>query len=102
MNKPHRRNLRPRTQAPLPAERLAEQPFIYCSGRLIAPWPRHALWPDEAAKLAAVVDQIDTYGAALRVPCWLWPDARPPTPVNAADPNFVRRWSDGRASYVRG
>ena len=88
-------------KAPLPAARVAEQPFIFSDGRIICPWPRHALWPDEEAKLLAVIEQVDAIGTALRVPVWLWPDGRAPQPVNAADPNFVARWSEGRASLVR-
>jgi hypothetical protein len=99
-----RRRLSPREAAPLPAERIAEQPFLWWpqAARLVCPWERHVLWPDESAKLAKVVEQVDVFGAALRVPCWLWPDARPPVPVRADDPHFLRRYSEDRASLVRG
>jgi hypothetical protein len=104
MPKPrHRRRLSPREQAPLPRAVVAEQPFLWDGrGCLVCPWPRHVLWPDESDRLARVVAQIDLFGAALREPCWLWPDARPPVPVKADDPNFLRRYSEDRASLVRG
>jgi hypothetical protein len=104
MPKPRHARRASKHTAPLPRERVAETGFIWWPevGRVICPWPRHALWPDESAKLVKVIEQVDVFGSALRVPCWLFPDGRPPVPVNAADPNFLRRWSEGRASLVRG
>ena len=89
-------------KARMPREVLAAQPFIFAPpDRLICPWPKGPIdWRDEP-KLLAVLAQVDAIGAALRVPVWLWPDGRAPQPVNAADPNFVARWSEGRASLVR-
>jgi hypothetical protein len=100
----HRPGLAAKHKAPLPREVIAEQPFLWWpqAARLVCPWERHVLWPDESDRLAKVVAQIDVFGSALRVPCWLWPDARPPMPVQADDPHFLRRYSEDRASLVRG
>ena len=48
----------PRHATPQPAERVARSRL--CVGRQ---WPRHALWPDEEAKLCAVI-AISEYGTA--------------------------------------
>ena len=85
----------------MPPERLAEQPFVFDgNGRIIAPWPRHALWPDEEARLLAVLARIDTLKPDG--PCWVWPDPnRAPQPVEAPDPHsWLALWSDSRASCV--
>jgi len=90
-----------KSKAPLPAERIAEQPFLWDGhSRIICPWPRHALWPDKEARLLAVLARIDTLKPDG--PCWVWPDPnRAPQPVEAPDPHsWLARWSDGRASYV--
>jgi hypothetical protein len=91
----------PRHALPLPAKRLADVGFVWDSnGRIIAPWPRHALWPDEEARLLAVLARIDTLKPDG--PCWVWPDPnRAPQPVEAPNPHsWLARRSDGRASYV--
>ena len=102
--KPRRRNLRPRTQAPLPAERLAEQPFVWnaFTSRVVAPWPRGTpLTIEEQSKLLAVLARVDELRPDGVV--WVWPDAtRPPVPVSAD--NAVQgadRWGAERASHLR-
>jgi hypothetical protein len=97
----------PRHAIPLPRERVADVAFVFDpdgrgGGQVIAPWPRHVLWPDEEARLCAVLDQIGEYGAALRKPVWVWPDGRSPVPVQAPEPrSWVSRWAADRATYVR-
>jgi hypothetical protein len=104
MPKPrHRRRLSPRELSPLPRERVAEMPWVWngYTGRLVAPWPRHPLWPEEQAQLLAVMARVD----ALRPDgvVWLWPDARrAPVPVTAANAvQWADRWGAERASYMR-
>ena len=73
------------------------------TGRLVAPWPRHApLWLDEEEKLGAVLDQLAELGPALRRPCWLFPDGRPPVAVEAPElARWLSMWAADRASYVQ-
>jgi hypothetical protein len=99
-----RRNERPREEAPLPPERLAEQPFVWdpFTSRLVAPWPRGTpLTVEEQHQLLALMARID----ALRLEgvVWVWPDpARKPVPVSADNAvQWADRWGAERASYVR-
>jgi hypothetical protein len=99
----HKLPLTDHSPAPLPAERIAATAFVFDphSGRVICPWGRHVLWQDEETALCAVLDQVSAFGAALRRPCWLFSDGRPPQPIEAEDPRgWVQRWSQDRACYV--
>jgi hypothetical protein len=82
---------------------VAEVGFVFAPpDRIVAPWPRHVLWPDEEQKVLVVMQQVEEFGAALHAPCWLFPDGRAPTPVTCDNPrSWLARWSEGRASYVR-
>ena len=56
----HRRRLRPREEAPLPAERVAQLPLMFDGvDRIIAPWPTHAaMTPTDQQRLLCVIDGI--------------------------------------------
>jgi hypothetical protein len=91
-----------RYATPLPAEKIEQMPF--CSDpatwRIIAPWPRRPILPDEESRLCRVIDQVAQFGAALRVPARVFADGRAPIPINAADPKGLARWAEGKATYV--
>jgi len=63
-----RRRLRPREEAPLPAERVAEQPSVVADGKIIAPWMSHgAMTPEDQRRLLAVLDFVNAAQPNLRV-----------------------------------
>jgi hypothetical protein len=71
-------------EARLPMQQRLAPPFAYDpqSGRVIAPWQRGELPPDDEPRLCAVLDQIAAFNGALRVPCWIWAEGdRAPVPI---------------------
>jgi hypothetical protein len=91
----------PRHAAPLPAERVAAQPFVYFDGRIIAPWPTHAaMTPDDERRLLAVLDYVRV--AKPDAACWLWPERGAPEPIKTDGDlrHWLVRWSEGRTSYA--
>jgi hypothetical protein len=91
-----RRNLRPREQAPLPAERLGGIGFVFMPpDRIIAPWPNHnAITPDDQQRLLCVVDFVNA--ARPDGPCWIWPERGEPVLLGTCPSRYRRRatrWS---------
>ena len=85
----------------MPAERIAEQPFVYSDGRIIAPWPTHAaMTADDQRRLLCVLDYVRA--AKPDCACWIWPERRAPEPVKTDGNlrNWLARWSQGRSVYV--
>jgi hypothetical protein len=86
----------PRHLLPLPPERREQQPFVYdpVNGRIVAPWPRGPLSLADARRLDAALDRIALVDADI--PVWLWPDDRPPIPVEAGSLHqWLAHWARG-------